>query len=316
MPFEFLKDSSYWLEADKMEKFLEASEKILLSQDMESDSFVEDLAGQSAELRAWGVLDGVLRMLPKPQDIFAKPERFLSYFISPAPPIANILREDNAISFMIPIAKDEYPLSLGYLKTAMESLPTFLGREPFHVEWEDNTIRIAWKDQEELFGEDHPGNMMNPELVRSLSFSLEESQLDLENKNKELMLKNIELENAKTALEKTLSKINVKDICEGDESIFVPLSYMQTNIHRLQDYMSRSQQLVTLLIGQGRKDKQVTEAMRRVDWDFVLKEYPNLINEVYLSLEKIRQCVEGIENEKRKHLLSPAEENQSQLELS
>ncbi len=38
---------------------------------------------------------------------------------------------------------------------------------------------------------------------------------------------------------------------------------------RMSDYLVRSQQLVTLLIGQDRLDRQVQEAMRRVDWDYV-----------------------------------------------
>jgi hypothetical protein len=38
---------------------------------------------------------------------------------------------------------------------------------------------------------------------------------------------------------------------------------------RMSDYLVRSQQLVTLLIGQDRLDRQVTEAMKRVDWDYV-----------------------------------------------
>ena len=38
---------------------------------------------------------------------------------------------------------------------------------------------------------------------------------------------------------------------------------------RLSDYLVRSQQLVTLLIGQDRMDRQVQEAMKRVDWEYV-----------------------------------------------
>jgi hypothetical protein len=38
---------------------------------------------------------------------------------------------------------------------------------------------------------------------------------------------------------------------------------------RMSDYLVRSQQLITLLIGQDRMDRQVQEAMRRVDWDYV-----------------------------------------------
>jgi hypothetical protein len=38
---------------------------------------------------------------------------------------------------------------------------------------------------------------------------------------------------------------------------------------KLTDYLVRSQQLVTLLIGQDRVNRQVQEAMRRVDWEYI-----------------------------------------------
>lgn len=34
------------------------------------------------ELRAWGVLDSVIKMMQKPQDLFLQPHRFLSLFPS------------------------------------------------------------------------------------------------------------------------------------------------------------------------------------------------------------------------------------------
>ena len=38
---------------------------------------------------------------------------------------------------------------------------------------------------------------------------------------------------------------------------------------KLSDYLVRSQQLVTLLVGQDRMNRQVQEAMRRVDWEYI-----------------------------------------------
>jgi hypothetical protein len=302
LPFEFLKDPSYWLEAEKMEDFLATAQKVVHQRLPDVDNFAEELGAQSAELRSWGVLDGVLRMLQKPQDIFAKPERFISYFVSPAPPIANIIRTSNSISFLLPIAKEEYPLTLSYLKAAMESLPTFVGQNSFQVDWQKNQLSISWQTQQDtIFTEgSDPGHIMRPELMQSLTVSLEQSQKDLEDKNKELMLTNIELEKAKLALEKTLLEnqeigetTNVSSFAANE--LHSPISYVQSNIHRLQDYMARSQQLITLLVGQGRKDRQVQEAMRRVDWEYVQKEFPQVVSEIYDGLLKIRKVLSETE---------------------
>ena len=85
-PREFLFDSSYWLTATEMEKHLE-----LLSREYSKQSnedFIVSSGHTISELRTWGALDSVLRMVKEPQDVLAQPDRFLSYFISPAPPVA------------------------------------------------------------------------------------------------------------------------------------------------------------------------------------------------------------------------------------
>jgi hypothetical protein len=47
------------------------------------------------------------------------------------------------------------------------------------------------------------------------------------------------------------------------------LTRARGHMMRLSDYLVRSQQLVTMLVGQDRLNRQVQEAMKRVDWDYV-----------------------------------------------
>ncbi len=294
-PVEFLRDPSYWLEADKMEDFLSLAESLIDSKE-ESVNFVEDLGHKSASLRSWGVLDGVLRMMQKPHDIFAQPDRFLSYFISPAPPIADIVREENEVRFVLPITSNEYPLVSQYLKSAIESLPSFVGKGMASVQWQGNSIRISWSSEASLFAEDNdPGHLMKPDFAQDLAYSLEQSQKDLENRNKELLLKNQELEKAKLELEQKQSLPS----SEFEKELSSRLSLLQGDIHRLHDYMARAQQLITLLVGQGRQDRQVKEAMRRVDWQYVQKEYPKVAKDVIEALQDIRKKTKHSETQQK-----------------
>jgi hypothetical protein len=81
-----------------------------------------DAGHSTPKKKVWGVLDSVLRMMPRPQEIFQQPEKFLGYFISPEPPVENIVRTENGISFDIPLPAEQYPLVTTYLKSAFEAL--------------------------------------------------------------------------------------------------------------------------------------------------------------------------------------------------
>ena len=100
-----------------------------------------------------------------------------------------------------------------------------------------------------------------PELVQNLMQALDESQRQIED------------------LRNQLSRGNHGDGLKAQpipatETEFVQgmrthLTRARGHMMRLSDYLVRSQQLVTLLIGQDRMDRQVQEAMKRVDWDYV-----------------------------------------------
>src|SRR5947209_4908899 len=74
LPTEFLRDPSCWIAAPDVEQFLSAADKEFGSSFSES---LPALVGhQCNELRAWGVLDSVIRMMSQPQDLFLQPQRF------------------------------------------------------------------------------------------------------------------------------------------------------------------------------------------------------------------------------------------------
>src|ERR1051325_2650402 len=94
---------------------------------------LEDVAHRAVDLKSWGPLDSVLKLMDSPQEILAQPERFLSYFISPPPPVANVKKSRDSLSFETPISEQEFPLVTSYLKAAIEALPTFVGRPMVQV---------------------------------------------------------------------------------------------------------------------------------------------------------------------------------------
>ena len=136
VPEEFLRNPSSWLDAGRMENFLFQITK-------HYGGIVETVGLASPDLRAWGVLDGVLRMMSSPQDLFMQPERILSYFISPAPIIRNAKRDKDIISFEAPFSQKEYPLCAAYVLAALESLPAYMGRPAATGKWVDKNVEIT-----------------------------------------------------------------------------------------------------------------------------------------------------------------------------
>lgn len=258
LPTEFLREPSCWIPAQDVEKFVANLDREFGN--IFHDSLPKLVGHECHELRSWGVLDSVIKMLQKPQDLFLQPHRFLSYFVSPAPPVGNVARESDAISFDLPISNQEFPCVTEFLRSALEVLPCYLGRNSAHVLWQQTRLTISWSEsQSDLLKEEDLSPNYKPELVQNLMQALEESQRQIED------------------LRNQLSRSGDSDKAQpiaATETEFVQgmrtyLTRARGHMMRLSDYLVRSQQLVTLLIGQNRMDRQVQEAMRRVDWDYV-----------------------------------------------
>lgn len=310
-PEEFLRDPSCWLEADKMERFLERAEALSRSLEfpeyIAEHSFVTYLGHRSYHLRAWGVLDSVLRMMQRPQDVFLQPDRFISYFIRPAPALLEWEREGQRIGFDLPIRAEDYPLTSSYLRAAVEAIPSFVGHRLAGVEWRAYRMQICWEeeDQQQIFGvENDPGRVLKPELAQHIVESLESSQKELEQKNHELSEKNRQLEEAKQYLETQIvaQQLPVQEGMSGPQSlsnlakmaealakeIQEPMQYIHQQVLRLSDYMARAQQLITLLGGRSLGEKQIQEAMRRMDWLQIRETYPHLVQNTSDAIQNLK----------------------------
>lgn len=258
LPTEFLREPSCWIPAEDVEKFLSGVDREFGSKFPES---IATMVGhQCHTLRSWGVLDSVIKMMAKPQDLFLQPHRFLSYFVSPAPPVGNVQREQDAISFDLPISNQEFPLVTEFLRSALEVLPCYLGRNQAEVFWKQTRIEISWSEsQNGLLKEEDLSPNYKPELVQNLMEALEESQRQIEDLRAQLSV---------SESSDRPQPIPATDT-EFVQGMRTHLVRARGQMMRMSDYLVRSQQLVTLLIGQNRLDRQVQEAMRRVDWDYV-----------------------------------------------
>jgi len=276
-----LHDPSSWLEADKMELLLANLEKQFGLRPTLEQGLIVDVGHQCKDLRAWGVLDSVLRMVQAPKDFFAQPERFLSYFISPAPPIGEIRRETDSVSFVLPISEEEFPVTTQYLCAVLEALPSYISKPMATVTWKDSRVTIRWTDsQESLFTEKEKAELsLHPELVNSILSNLESSQKELEETKQRLIEREAELADMRQAV--PLRAGGTTPGALGRDQVAFALH----ELYRLGDYFARGQQLVTLLIAQGRETPQVREAMRRVDWPLVCESAPAVIRAAISQLQ-------------------------------
>lgn len=288
LPEEFLRDPSCWLDAQKCEHFLGNINREYGAK-LNNHVLMESVGHSCHELWSWGVLDSVLRMMPKAQDVFLQPHRFLSYFISPAPELTQLHRESEAIRFEMPWVAEEYPLTSEYLRAALESLPAYLGKQRALVRWRGHQIYIGWSEAQRSFFEKEENEAhFKPELVSAMRQSLELAQQELEEQKRELVNKDCQIDKYRVQLE-SLSRMSgtssevIREFSEA-RKLDERLELIRSQLRRLDDYMVRAQQLVTILVGQDRKNAQVLEAMKRVDWDYLRTVFPRLVKDMSESL--------------------------------
>ncbi len=315
-PLEFLRDPSYWIEAPKMEALLRFFQTTYGLNS--TDSIVTEAGHRSKDLRSWGVLDSVLRMVQNPKDMYGQPAKLISYFISPAPPIGLVEKDDNdaqfGVAFDFPVAASQYPLSSEYVRAALESLPTYTGKNAANVKWDETRIYIQWQDTQKSFLEDDANDKatLNPELLQSIVTDLEHAQKQLEETNRVLHSKEQELRELRAQVSQS-PQIRVKiespeslvlnepkraqgsflDLVGAEAATLAPgattvIGDVLQDVYKLGDYLGRAQQLVTLLVGQDRLTPQVAEAMRRVDWPRVQNDTRRLVAEAAIKLKELQ----------------------------
>lgn len=274
LSFEVASSPDAWLPSQNVEAFLAlfAEESVA-----ETGQVVINVGHMSPELKAWGVLDSVLKMMRSPKDLYLQPDRFLSYFVSPPPPIQKKDATESRIIFEVPIYFDEYPNTCLYLKSCLESLAVYANKDLAQVSWQDNVITINWEqNQSSLLSEEN--YYFNPELVKSIIETVESNQFTIDQLRKELEQKEKELSRLKEIQESA----HVEDIhwTTADRHWF------ESEILKLQDYFSRAQQLVTILVGSDRKSRLVKEAMKKVRWNNVPDSFPQTIGHLRHRIRK------------------------------
>lgn len=294
IPWELLRDSSYWMRAPDMEAFLE---RLALKEEV-----LVRAGHRTPKNRVWGVLDSVLRMMPQPQEIFQQPEKFLSYFISPEPPIENLERLSSGLSFDIPLPAEQYPLVTTYLKAAFESLPVYVGKTEAHCEWNDIHFKIEWSSsQQTILNDDDAERNISPQLMQDIIRQLQQSGRELEEKNRELQRRNEELMRkvqSEVTMEAKLDRAVVQQDFSQFEFMKQPVHQVAQNISRLHDYMVRAHQLVTLLTAGQKQSAGIKAMFHRVDWEIVKDQYPKIILESLATLRELNKP-ESRSDEKR-----------------
>ncbi len=298
VPKEFLEDPSYWIDAGKIETFLR---EVDANFSEGTKSIVTLVGHQCPTLKSWGVLDSVLRMMKELQDMYSQPQRFLSYFISPAPPIADVMRKDDSVSFTVPFSPEEYPFSALFIRSALESLPLYVNAALALVKWQDTKMEIHWsKDQGDLFPEDQMGRHMSPDFMRSLEMVIEATQKEVEDKNREIVIKTKEIAELQTQIRELSREQRVeKNAAAPLESqadllaqVLPSVAKTRGQILKLSDYLVRAQQIVTLLVGSQKKSHPLTRALQKLDWDVLVRDYPKSVQMASDELQYIRDTIE------------------------
>lgn len=280
IPWEKLRDSSLWMKAPDMEAFLD---RIISKQ-----SEIVEAGHHTPKNKVWGVLDSVLKMMPAPQDIFQQPEKFLSYFISPEPPIENIKRTDLGISFDIPLPAEQYPLVTTYLKAAFEAIPLYIGQEMGSCRWNFLHLEIDWPKSQTSILPAEERRQLSPQLLQDVVQQLQKSSQELEERNRELQRRNEELSKANASIKVEGPDLKSNDFEINLDFIQRPAHQVAQNLSKLHDYMVRAHQLVTLLSAQQKQTPGMKEAFHRVDWDIVKQQYPKIILESLEELKKFK----------------------------
>lgn len=289
VPEEFLRDPSYWIKAEELEQFL--VEVLRRSWSVPSSQLLTNMAQSCVETRSWGVLDSVMRMMNSPAEVFSQPERFLSYFIAPAPPVDRQVRSATGLSFDLPISSDQYPLLTRFMSASFEAIPMFMGRPPAHCEWQGIRLSLDWEaKQSEIFERESVERQLSPDLARDLLDNLRPANLETEVLNVTPTERSQPSEDFVTTpmispgLEAFRAVSTMNEIMNSEsrpDDLRPEFDRLRHHIARLSDYMIRAQQIITLMASAKKLSPEVKEAMRRVDWPIVQTQFPATVEECY-----------------------------------
>ena len=277
-PLHYLRDSSSWLEADRLEFVLGALEELYGKRVVEETGldFFTILGHASPGLRSWGALDSVLKIVPGVRELYNQPDRFLASFISPQPQIQGLHHNDESVDFRIGFSDDRLPHTGRYLRAILESLPEYIGKPRAHVLWNHGDVSIEWSERQVPFVahttlKDHEAPSLSPDLLRTILVDLANAQRDLEaarrsNQEKDAFIQTLQTAHSALAAVPSSPMVASANI---DKALH--------EIYKLGDYFARAQQIVTLL-------RAPEPLMKRTAWERVSDEAPRAIRKAGMLL--------------------------------
>ena len=187
LEMEFLKSPSSWLDLPKVESFLKSLSKEYGSHFV--DKNLVTYVGKSCfELKAWGELDSVLKM-SRASTPFSNLPVLLSYFVSEGFYLTELKEDKGFFSFKSNLSSEKYPHVTEYLRSVLESLPLYKGKQMASAKWIRDYAQIQWQnDTQTTFFSDSSGERnLKPELITDLRRFLEqvEKELYLQRKHSE-----------------------------------------------------------------------------------------------------------------------------------
>ncbi len=275
-PLHYLRDSSSWLEADRLEYVLGALEE-LYGQRVASETgldFFTTVGHASPGLRAWGALDSVLKIVPGVRELYQQPDRFLASFISPQPQIQGLQHAEENVVFRIGFSDDRLPHTGRYLRAILESLPEFIGKPRAHVLWNHGNVAIEWSERQVPFvvrtnTAENEAPSLSPELLRTILVDLATAQRELESTRRSLQ--------EKEALILQMQNQVLQQPQAAGPAPAIAVEKALHEIYKLGDYFARAQQIVTLL-------RAPEPLMKRTAWERVSAEAPLAIRKAGMLL--------------------------------
>lgn len=149
LEIDFIRDPWSWMDADQVEMLLRNIQRAYQQRFVDKD-LVTTVGHNSPHLKSWGGLDSSLDFFDNPRDIYEKLEKILGFFVSPQISIYNKEDSKNFFSFKTDFHKDRYPMVKDYLLAVLEIFPVFLGGEQTEVQWESETVRIYYMQEQTL----------------------------------------------------------------------------------------------------------------------------------------------------------------------
>ena len=206
LEMEFLKDSSRWLPAGKVESLLKRLSQEYAGYFVDQD-FIMCVGRACFDLGAWGELDSVLKMRTA-QPVFSRLPVFMSYFVEGFT-LVQLKEEPGLLSARCNVSSKDYPFITEYLRSVIESLPLYTGENRAAAKWVRHNMEIRWEisRQTALFppeGEMH----FKPELLRDF-------RRFLDNLEKEMILQKETIKKQNQEITRLKNQLILKGVDPG-----------------------------------------------------------------------------------------------------